>query len=170
MCLTANYFYKLNLNSVIVNSVKDFIYNSKESDWHIFLEQDILLLPEDIFKSDNQIYQLIKHFGCEKRLGIYRFQPNFSYGWHTDLIRHVAVNMLIDGWNSKTYFSKASKIRLNTNLQEVPYEENKYILMNVKELHSVFNLDNLRYVISIGIPPPATFQDVSQYVKDTLML
>jgi hypothetical protein len=41
--------------------------------------------------------------------------------------------------------------------------------MNVKKFHTVYNFDNQRYILSLGIPDKS-FTEVKEYLKENNML
>jgi hypothetical protein len=161
----AEYFIKLNIKSVISNSVIEKIKNSLPNQWTTTLDQDILNLTIDDFIDDPDMYQTIIDLNAQDRLSVFRFHPNVCYQWHTDIIREGAINMLLTGFDSFCAFGTLSSGRRFINLDRLVHEPNTYYLMNVKKFHSVFNFNETRHIISIGVPFK-TYHETCDYFKD----
>lgn len=164
-----DYFIKLNISSTSVDRIKNRIYNAEESDWIIHLEQNILLLNIEDLLTDTKIVQLINDIGSLKRIGVYRMSPNTCYGWHADAQRMSSINMLIEGFDSMCIFGGIAPQRQYINLKKLQHELGAYYLMNVKKYHTVYNFNNQRYVLSLGIPDKS-FSEVKEYLKENNML
>ena len=164
-----DYFLKLNIRSSSIDRIKNKIYNAAESDWIIHSELNILLLDIEDLEADTKIVQLIKDIGSHKRIGVYRTLPNTCYGWHIDPERMSSINMLIDGFDSMCVFGKTAPLRQFSNLSKLQHEPEAYYLMNIKKSHTVYNFDNQRYILSLGIPDKS-FAEVKEYLKEKNML
>lgn len=117
------------------------------------------------FDGDEGIQKLIAHFGAQDKLSIFRFLPNTCHSWHTDLQRFAAINMLLDGWDSLTLFGKNALGVNLTDIAELTYAPSRYYLLNSKAKHTIINFDNMRYLVSIGIPPQHQYLDVMAYIE-----
>lgn len=119
------------------------------------------------FADDTQIVRLIEHFDCkaQRKLSIFRFKPFTCHAWHTDLQRYAAINMLLEGPSGITLFGERAKGVNLENVEELLYWPNRYYVLNSKKQHTVINLANTRYLVSIGIPEEFTFQDVLDYIE-----
>jgi hypothetical protein len=113
-------------------------------------------IPRDFFYQFEKLNQLMEDFDC-RRHRIFGFYPNTCYGWHTDISdRACALNMLIDGSDCHTFFGTSPVIKENDdyeNIQEVKYESDKFVLLNVQKSHTVVNLNNQRYLLTISLSP-----------------
>lgn len=156
--LQNNYYYKSNLRSNIVEHLKNKIAQSRHTDWQEHLEMEILLLTEKDFIDDPKIFHLVKKFNA--RCGIFRYRPNFCYGWHYDLKRNTSLNMQIQGGESYCLFGEMIALRKFQNIEKLIYEDHYYYLLNVKNWHSVLNFQLPRYVLTIGFPKPILFEDI----------
>lgn len=165
----SDYFVKLNIQSKISNKIIEKIKNSAPEQWTIMLDQDILNLTIDDFKDDPEIYQTIIDLNCQDRLSVFRFHPNVCYQWHTDMIREGAINMLLTGFNSFCAFGTLSSGRRFVNLDRLVHEPDTYYLLNVKKFHSVFNFNETRHIISIGVPFE-TYEHSCDYLKEKNLL
>jgi hypothetical protein len=165
-----DHFLKLNIASTSVDNIKNRIRNADESEWIIYLEQNILLLDIEDLVTDTKIVQLIKDIGSSKRIGVYRTTPNTCYSWHFDSGRMSSINMLIEGFDSMCVFGVPAPSKQYINLSRLQHQPNTYYLMNVKKFHTVYNFGNQRrYVLSLGIPDKS-FNEVRAYLKENDMI
>ena len=164
-----NFFCKLNVKSDVVNVIKNKIHSTSEADWIYYLEQSIFLLKLKDLESDTKITKLINDIGDKNRIGVYRSSPNTCYGWHFDSGRMSSINMLIDGFDSMCIFGNLNPGKKYTELSVIKHEPATYYLMNVKKFHTVYNFDNQRYILSLGIPDKS-FTEVKEYLKENNML
>lgn len=164
-----DFFCKLNINSNASDHIKDKIYNTDSSNWKDFLEQSIFSLKLKDLKDDPKIVQLVKDIGDVNRISIFRNNPNSCYGWHFDAIRSSAINMLIDGFDSMCVFGNPQPQSQYSDLSIIKHRPNTYYLLNVKKYHTVYNFNNQRYILSLGIPKKS-FAEVKEYLKEHNML
>jgi hypothetical protein len=73
--------------------------------------------------------------------------------------------MLITGWDSHSFYGtpKAGSEDM-FYINRVIYEPKGYYLFDTKQLHSVLNFDEPRIVFSLGFNPPATYQEVRDFI------
>lgn len=169
MNLEHDFFCKLNINSNATAHIKYQIDNADESNWKNFLELSMLLLEPKDLQEDPKILQLVKDIGDVNRIAVYRNKPNTCYSWHVDSIRQGAINMLIEGFDSMCLFGDQAPGRQYINLERLQHESNCYYLMNIKKYHSVYNFNNQRYILSLGIPDKS-YDEVKDYLKVNNML
>lgn len=164
-----NYFYKIKniVSEEFKHSLRQFALNSKEEDWEQKFEFNRLPLPLELFTNETFLYDVIKKFHCYKRFSIFKWEPYTAYEWHTDSPRNAAINFLLDGKNSLCLFGKKiiDEDENIKNLKVLEYTENNCFLLNTAERHSVINFDNERYIMSVCIPHPWSFNDVVDYLK-----
>jgi hypothetical protein len=163
-----DFFCKLNITSGAIDQIRNKIQNAKESNWMDYLEQSILLLELNDLIADTKIVKLIKDIGDSNRIGVYRSIPNSCYSWHMDSGRQSSINMLIDGFDSMCIFGNIQPHKKFTELSVIKHEPATYYLMNVKKFHTVYNFDNQRYILSLGIPNKS-FAEVKEYLKENNM-
>lgn len=165
------YYRQLNINSNITANIRKKIDETTEDQWHITLEQNLLLLTIDDFAEDPKIVQLIKDIGNTNRLAIYKFFGEECYNWHVDKIRPASLNMLISGFDSMCIFGQSAPYRRFSNVSRLQHEPNQYYLMNVHQLHTVYNFGKeTRYVLSLGLPD-INYQSACEYLqKNDLLL
>lgn len=130
---------------------------------------DIVLaqLPPENLEQDTKIVRLIKDFGLDKtkQTSIFMMCPNTFYHWHIDGRRKCAINMVLDGWDSLVLTGRR-KGPYYEHLEHVPYTLSKYMLLNTSVPHTVINFSQPRYVLSLGLPPSVTFEDILKYSID----
>lgn len=85
------------------------------------------------------------------------------YRFHVDDFRGAALNLLLDGWDSQTYFSNTEEDPYLTEITELKYAQNKMYLLNTQIKHAVVNKNNLRYVLSMGFNQPLTYDEVKRF-------
>ena len=164
---TVNLFHRLQTTSTLTQHLRDIIALSSEDDWEDIIEMRCLLLTIDDFKSEPNLIKFIEKFGCHKKLAVYKFNPNTCYKWHIDHQgRKCCINMLIDGYDSLTMFGTPATNGRIVNITKLVYERDKYTLLNVHKFHTIFNFNEHRYLLSIGVPTPATYDEVKQYIID----
>lgn len=162
-----DFFHNMQSTSTLTEHLRNRIKLAKEEDWVDIIEMSCLLLTLDDFKTEPKLVDLINTMNCHNKLAIYRFKPNTCYKWHIDHAgRNSCINMLIDGYDSLTMFGTPTKNGRFENITKVNYETNKYVLLNVHKFHIVFNFSEDRYILSIGIPSPITYNDAKQYIID----
>lgn len=160
-----SYYRQLNVTSSVTQNLREIIDSATEDQWSITLEQNLIPLSIDMFKTDPKIYQIISDIGDSSRLSIFRFFGNECYNWHTDAVRMTAINMLITGFDSMCIFGKPAPARRLTNIRKLQHEPDQYYLMNVKQMHTVYNFGNeIRYILSLGLPN-TTYKDACDYLQ-----
>jgi len=160
-------FYRLQNTSTLTQYLRDIISKSTESDWKDIIEMNCLLLTIDDFKTEPNLVRFIEKFDCQQKLAIYRFKPNTCYKWHIDHQgRNCCINMLIDGYDSLTMFGNPAANGRMVDVTKLVYEQDKYTLLNVHKFHTIFNFSEYRYLLSIGVPLPASYDEVKQYIID----
>jgi hypothetical protein len=155
-------FTKLPILSKITDTVLKKVYATTDDDWFPHLELSIFSLVLDDFSEDPEIVALIRHFGCESRLSVFRFPANSCYSWHRDSTRKCSINMLLQGFDSMCVFGDFAIKNKFTNIERLTHEHNAYYAMDVSKWHTVYNFDDTRYVLSIGVPNN-TYEDVIRY-------
>jgi len=157
-----NYFFELSVQENLLECLRK---ETGRTDWVNKLNFDILKLPYNFFK-DSNLFELITLFNASPR--IFKMDPMTWYDWHTDETRQCAINMLIDGNDSRCFFGDRQN-RDIVNLTELTYKPNTYYLFNTQVKHAVLNLNNTRYLLSIGFVLPNTYEDILTYCKNYLI-
>jgi len=161
----SSYFIKLNTVSRCVPFLKNIIpileFNL------VYGQNYVAIIDPEILEDDEKIYGLIKKFDIDKKkkVSIFKVTPNSCYNWHTDGIRCAAINMLLIGYDSMTLMGRRDGVFFR-NIERVPYEPNRYVMINTSVSHSVYNFAEDRYLLSLGIPMEFSYQEVANYIKE----
>jgi hypothetical protein len=162
-----NFFYDtyIDVADDFIEQVKNFIDKKSIEDWKHILNMKLLPVPLSMLEKEDKLLKIVKKYKAEVRLAIYDTEPNTAFHWHTDKSRYASLNILIDGWDSKCLFSQNEYRGMRSNLVELHYEKNRVYLLDVTKEHCVLNFNNPRYMFSIGIPVPATFDEVKEFIQ-----
>jgi hypothetical protein len=155
-----NNFYKLENTDRLIDTLSKEIQSN--SGWFESNGFEILNLPLHIFV-ETKLFPVIQQFKGTPL--IFKLNPMTWYDWHTDETRQCAINMLIEGTDSQTFFGNRLS-RDIVELTELTYEPFRYYLINTQQKHAVLNLNNTRYMLSIGFNKPYTFENVLGFCKD----
>lgn len=171
--LKNEYFYNCNKKFEGLRELLLADVNKLDRQYQGHLGINVTGVKREIFNSYPDIGNLLDYFNV-KKIGIFRFDPNTCYAWHKDdTARSCAINMLLDGTDSKTYFgirsNDAVQIYSLMHIETVNYELDKFVLLNTNHYHTVFNLDNDRYLLTISMPATTCYQNVKDYlIKNNL--
>lgn len=155
----------IDVSGNFIEEVKTFIHNKTIEDWKHILNMKLLPIPVSMVEKEDKLLKIVKKYNAEVRIAIYDTEPNTAFHWHTDKSRYASLNILIDGWDSKCLFSDNEYKGMRSNLVELHYEKNRVYLLNVTKEHCVLNFNNPRFMFSIGIPMPATFDEVKEFIQ-----
>lgn len=162
-----NFFYPtaITVSDKLISRAVDKINAAQEEDWKIVLQMTLIQLPLEFFNEDPELYDIIKILGAEGRIAVYKTPPNTSYFWHKDSTRNASINILLSGYDSMTLYAKSPSNGMMSDLTILPYKEKKVFLLNTQELHTVMNFSETRYILSVGIPRPTTFEEAKQLIS-----
>ena len=165
-----NFFFDtgITVSESFVESLNNFIKDSDHDRWQSINNLTVMGLSPCLFETEPLIYKIINKFEAGSRLSVFRTNPCEVYNWHTDAMRNTCLNILLDGYDSMTLFANRSIYGVMTDLTKVPYVRKKVFLLDVQKNHTVLNFNNTRHLLSIGIPKPAEFQDVKNYINELL--
>jgi hypothetical protein len=155
-------FSKLTSTSTCRIQLTDFA-KSNYTKWIHKNAFDIAMVHESLIKDDPVIVKLIKQFNAVPV--IFRMPPWQFYRFHTDAIRSCALNMLLVGNDSQTYYGTQSDEEEVMNIRELNYEPDCYYLLNTHEKHGVINRNNLRYMFSMGFNQPLNYKQVKEFCE-----
>lgn len=153
-------FYKLENKDSLIDTL--LVEIQSRSDWFGSNGFDILKLPLKLFLG-HSVFPLISKYNGSPI--ILKLNPMTWYDWHTDETRQCAINMLIEGTDSRTFFGNRLS-RDIVELTELTYEPSCYYLINTQQKHAVLNLNNTRYMLSIGFNNPNTFENILEFCKE----
>lgn len=165
-----NFFYNLSYTVPVglVDTLMEFINNAQPEDWKILYEFERLSVPESILTVDPVLHDIVQHFGSSKRIGIFRYPPNYAYKWHTDPARDASINLLLTGYDSLCLFGDGLVNGGIENVTELLYEKHTPVILNTSKHHTIINFSEKRYLLSIGITKPSTFEDVVDYALNRI--
>jgi hypothetical protein len=152
----------------ITKKIKEH-YQNKNLVWRKIHNIDVHLIQREFFIQFPKLDKLISDLGCTTFM-LFRFHPNTCYGWHVDdSVRSCALNMLLEGFsNSHTFVGNRIKNTENadfSDVQEVVYEPDRFVLLDVRNYHTIYNLDNTRYVLSISLPfEIGNYSEIQEYL------
>ena len=95
-----------------------------------------------------------------------RSEKNSMYNWHRDLDRTVVINSLIEGFDSFTMFTDTEIDNMqgtSTGVEELTYNDGECYLLNVQNLHAVYNRHSIRTVLSLSFYKPVSYEQILEY-------
>jgi hypothetical protein len=102
-----------------------------------------IVLEEPILKIINQTHKIAGG-------GIFRIAPNRSYKWHQDMVRGVAINMLLEHEDSFVLFgNNVSDFQDQFEILRLESKIGELYLFNTQCMHSVINLTGYRYLFTL---------------------
>lgn len=141
-----NSYYEISEKSTIFENIKNHAFNDNDP-WTRYYNFDAKLISNDLLLEDNFFKFLNKYL--KFKAGILKLDPYTCYDWHKDDRRGVAINMLIsNAGRSFCVFSK-NKNGMSFKIEELKYSPEKYYLFNTQIHHTVYNFENIRYLLSV---------------------
>jgi hypothetical protein len=155
------FYYKLNYSDEILEKVKSKI--EEPTSWresYGFLVKNLRL---HTFNSSPLRDLIIKFSGNPI---ILKLEPMTWYRWHTDHKRLCAINQLMIGSGSRTYFGSPVNDDVTKIITQVEYTPGSYYLLNTRVKHTVFNdTTEERYALSIGFNN-FSYNEILKYCKE----
>jgi len=149
-----DYFYNLKTKSLTSDQLLSYARSITDwrpqqlPAWATFQQVEI---PEYLINADPVLKKL-------KELGwigfkIFKNYPNSYYVWHNDRAnRPAAINMALGTPNAHTFFKGDLLWEMQYAVLEADYQPDTYMLFNTSKQHSVFNLGEERYLVSVSVP------------------
>jgi len=156
-------FYKLTNQTNLVDTLKRFIQDPRVN-WYTKNAFDVAAVPRFVVESDATIVKLMERF--DARPAILKMNPMTFYRFHIDEFRNAALNLLVEGWDSETFYGEPTDNEEIMSISQLVYEPNCMYLLNTKKPHSVINKNNPRYVFSLGFNDPLTYEQVVEFCKE----
>lgn len=156
-------FYKLKNKTLVVDSLKKFIVDSRVK-WYTKNAFDVAPVPMFIVETDQTICSLIDRFKAQPV--ILKMNPMTFYRFHIDEFRHAALNLLVDGWDSETFYGEATDNEELMSISKLEYEADSMYLLNTRLPHCVINRQNHRYVFSLGFNYPLTYDEIAAFCRE----
>lgn len=153
------------VTDALMGALRNRIETASESEWGSLFNFERLLVHWDLMKLDPVLNDLVDKYAAWQRLSIFRSKPNSVYDWHIDGSRNASVNVLISHTNSLCLYATANPYGPHTELTVLEYKDKTPCVLNTKKMHSILNFEGYRYILSIGIPPIYTYDDVISYLK-----
>lgn len=163
-------FYQLKSKSKNRKQILD--YCLAQTDWTTAAENGRysfyqIKLPKELYSDD----PVLSYYGQQAGVvRVFKMLANTYYALHVDSYRAVSFNMLLnDSCNSTTFFDvgKCGGFRRHQfNVYNLAYEPDCYYLLNTQIRHAVINLNQDRYLLSIGlghIKKPQTDDPISLF-------
>jgi hypothetical protein len=172
--MSDSYFYELKTPSILATELLNIARNAPESQWEVLREQNLIFIDRSVVIKDPTLSAIIDRYDPGKRIMIFRSFPNDAYNWHRDAARVGSINMRLCGPDSITLMGKiGTKNRHHLeDIHAVPFKDNHLYLMNVSQLHSVFNYGNeMRYMFSLSVgltddgSPTTDFPAILDFIK-----
>jgi len=153
-------YYPLNTASTVRTQMLNYVESSDR--WYFSNGFDILKLPNDLL--DPALLQL--KLDLNGSTIVFKMMPHTFYRFHTDQNRRCAINLLLTGFDSNCYFGdQTDNEEVIENITELPYELDRYYLLNTHKKHAVRNGKDIRYLVSIGFHDH-DYETVKQYCQD----
>ena len=163
-------FTELNSSFNITNEVLEFALAPEP--WHFRNGFNMKVVPEDIWSKNQQIAGLVAHFSTSGRIVplVIKMSAFTFYRLHTDEVRAAALNVLLKGNNSISFFAEELPDEEDRPFEHevfqvdpVDYQHNKMILFNTQKLHGVLNMDEDRYIFSLGFNFPLDYDTIKEF-------
>lgn len=121
---------------------------------------DLAVVPGYLITEEPLIELMNKFHGTPV---IFRMPPWQFYRFHTDAARSCAINMLLEGSDSNTYYGTDTQDEEVLDIVELKYITDGYYLLNTHAKHCVVNRDNTRYMFSLGFPDGLDYKTIRDY-------
>jgi hypothetical protein len=156
------FYYSIKAKSDISEALLDFAKTS--NNWIPSHGFDSLTVPDEIICKDKFIADLSKQFSGQP--SILRMPAKSMYDWHSDGLRSAAINLLLEGFDSYTFFGfKLPNNPRVSSIVELAYEPDRMYLLNTQTPHGVYNRTCVRTVFSLGFYAPYNFNSVLKYIS-----
>jgi len=138
-------FWPIAISSTLTKPLLEIAHTAKE--WHKYYNFDVAPVPPELMEQDPVLQFLMSKY---RLLGaIARMPENTCYNWHTDTVRQVGINMLLeDGGDSRCMF-KGSTEDVAFPFIELPYLQHTYYAFNTQIPHTVYNFTKPRYLLTL---------------------
>ena len=154
-------FIKLKSTTNLVDTLHSFALRQNTT-WIHKNAFDIAVVPHSLVQADNVISKLLGKFKAVPV--IFRMEPMQFYRFHVDAARYSALNLLLSGKDSQTYFATETADEEILNLTELNYDDNCFYLLNTQAKHGVVNRHNTRYMFSLGFEDDYT--TLKKFIED----
>jgi len=160
-------FYELKTPCSIYDQIAGCI-DMPDAKWFNQYSFDILVLPEMLIRSDPVMAALYNEFDIKSTSPVFlKMGSNLHYKFHKDTVRTCAINMLMTGWDSHSFWGRPYETGEDLHhIKELKYKPRHYYLIDTKTEHAVLNFNEPRVVFTLGFNPPYTFDIVKEFIMD----
>lgn len=163
-------FYQLKSSSKILPILLEFQVNLEPKFWFESRGFHMAYIPKGILDADPLFDKIFERFPEKKyniKYVILKMNPYIFYQLHRDTLRKAAINMLLHGSNSFTFYGYPVKDSQNlVHIHELAYNPGRYYLLDTTEPHGIINRDQPRFVFSFGFDDPATYKTILDFLKE----
>jgi hypothetical protein len=152
-------FLKLKIKSNNRGLLLNYVKNDKIS-WVHKNAFDLKIIPFSML--DYQLQIIKRKFDVTPV--IFKMDPWKFYRFHVDASRSCAINLLLEGAYSNTYYGCETEDEEVLDIKELKYDLDIYYLINTQIKHSVVNRNNTRYMFSIGFPSSVSYNEVKKFL------
>ena len=165
---TEQFFYKIPNVFVNHNSLQQKGEPIKYADF------DVIEIDKEPLLNDSSFFKLL-HDKYEFTPGILVMKPFQMHKWHLDLERGVCINAIINDVSSIALFSPDYEPKKTDTIggagahaYPLYYELNQCYLFNNQHWHSVYNLDETRYLFTLQFTltkEDLSYEHLLKYIK-----
>ena len=156
------FFQEVNIPFLGIELIKEFL---PRATWDCG-EGDFMTLAENfdvdsIRRVDEFVNRACAQFSATPL--IYRFPADTWYEWHVDAYNNCSLNMVLDDYDAKTIFKLGRLGDGSGSLYktlELQYKPNTWYAFNSQKPHAIINGSQIRYLLTIGVLPPFTYDDL----------
>lgn len=136
-----------NENRTAINDFEDWAgFDVFKLDKHLFIQN------EPILNDVNNAFEIVN-------MAILKMDPHKFYKPHTDNFKKCKLNMLL----TTQHMSHCLFIDDDSNIVEVPYEENTLYIFDTTKIHMIINFEKPRYLFSVSFNNDVTYEEVVNY-------
>ncbi len=157
-------FVKLKSRFTSFDALRE-LYTKPDVVWYKNYAFELLRIENKFFEREPWLLDIINRFGAIPK--VMKIKANTLSQPHTDHLRPAAINIRLDTAPSHAFFCKPAEEPGLMYLEEIDYgTEGDAVLMNTRVLHTVVNLQQERYTLSIGLFKNGSFKDLAKYCED----
>ncbi len=161
------YFTDLRRTYKFTNELLQFVKALHPQKWKSTLSLNYIDLPKSFL--DPFLIDVVSNFQCSPI--VIHFPPNNWYDWHTDFKRVATINSLLHEAESLTMFgepvaSENPNAKHMKNIVQLKYSVGEMYLLDVQQMHAVLNLNQNRYLLSVGINMPENLSSIMHYCEE----
>jgi hypothetical protein len=152
----------IKLNSICNTRLSLLHWAKSSTNWRYKNAFNLAVVPQHLIV-DTALKTLMNKFGGTPV--IFRMDPWRFYRFHTDAARSCAINMLLEGTDSNTYYGTETEDEEILIIDELKYQMDNLYLINTHLKHSVINRTEVRYMFSMGFKEDVSFDQVKTFCQ-----